>query len=294
MVTGAPSHGSLLVYAKGEQGARIPMHVSVAPLRDADGQVIGGVETFRDASAENRDLERAQAIQALALQHDLPEDPRVSFTTHYIPHDIVGGDYYAIEKLDDSRYGFVLADVMGHGIAAALYTMHLSQLWGRYRAELVDPAGFAGKVNNELVRVIKSDTSFATAVCGLLDLKDQVFRFASAGGPPVLVLHDDGTDERLEAPGYPLAVTTDSPYEETTARLRAGDRLLFFSDGAVEIMDAAGTMLGVDGLLGILRRQGYPETDIRMDALEEELLRYSNAIRLPDDLTLIEIRIGQV
>ena len=128
MVTGIGSKGSLLVYARNTRGGRIPMHVSVSPIRDDSGHVIGGVETFRDASGEVQDLERARAIQGLALQHELPDDPRVRFTTHYIPHDIVGGDYYAFEKLRADRYGLMLADVMGHGVSAALYTMHLNQL----------------------------------------------------------------------------------------------------------------------------------------------------------------------
>jgi sigma-B regulation protein RsbU (phosphoserine phosphatase) len=132
MITDSGSTGSLLVYAQGKDGRRIPMHVAVAPIRNDAGQVIGGVETFRDASTMAQDLERAKAIQELALQNDLPEDPRVKFTMHYVPHEIVGGDYYAVAKLGDDQYGLMLADVMGHGIAAALYTMHLSQLWDRF------------------------------------------------------------------------------------------------------------------------------------------------------------------
>jgi sigma-B regulation protein RsbU (phosphoserine phosphatase) len=290
MVTGIGSKGSLLVYARNTKGGRTPMHVSVAPIRDTDGNVVGGVETFRDASGEVQDLERAKAIQNLALQHELPDDPRIRFTTHYIPHDIIGGDFYAIERLRTDRYVFMLADVMGHGIAAALYTMHLSQLWQRYHRELGDPASFTETVNAELSKVIRTDTSFATALCALIDLKEQAIRFTSAGGPPVLAVRADGTIERLENPGFPLAVAPDAEYEETKTDFGVGDRLLLFSDGAVEVMDADGAQLGVDGLVGLLRTQGYPERDIDMDALEEALLKFSNAIRLPDDLTLIEIR----
>jgi PAS domain S-box-containing protein len=292
MITGVGTQGSLLVYAQSAEGGRIPMQVSVAPIRNAAGEVIGGVETFRDASGEIHDLEKAKAIQNLALQHELPEDPRITFTTHYIPHGIVGGDYYALEQLDDDRYGLMLADVTGHGIPAALYTMHLSQLWERYHGALVNPVEFTATVNHELARVIKSDSSFATAVCGLIDLQRRVFRFASAGGPPVLLIRADGTHECLDNPGFPLAVMADAGYEETSAGFRDGDRLLLFSDGAVEVMNANRKQLGVNGVLAILRSQGYPEAGIRMEALEEELLRYSNAIRLPDDLTLIEVRFG--
>jgi sigma-B regulation protein RsbU (phosphoserine phosphatase) len=289
IITGTGSEGSLLVYAQGKNGERIPMQVSVAPLRNADGEVIGGVETFQDASAVVHDLERARAIQQLTLRYDLPEDHRVKFTTHYVPHAIVGGDYYAIEKLDEDRYGLMLADVMGHGVAAALYTMHLSSLWGRYRSLLASPVDFAAKVNNELVKVVKTDTSFATALCGVVDLENRVFRFTGAGGPQVLLMHADGRHEWLESEGLPLAIMEDASYDEVGTQIQEGDRLLLFSDGAEEVHNTAGEMLGIDGLLGILKKQGYPQADIQMDAIEEELLKYSNEIRLGDDLTFIEI-----
>jgi phosphoserine phosphatase RsbU/P len=290
MITGSGSNGSLLVYAQAKNGERVPMQVSVAPMRNAAGEVIGGVETFQDASAMVHDLERAKAIQQLALQHELPEDDRVRFTTHYVPQAIVGGDYYAIEKLDEDCYGLMLADVMGHGVAAALYTMHLSSLWDRYHSLLVSPLDFATKVNNELVKVVKTDESFATALCGVVDLEQRVFRFTGAGGPKVLHMHADETYDCLEGPGLPFGIMQDADYDEVDIPIQRGDRLLFFSDGAEEVHNAAGEMLGIDGLLGILKKQGYPQADIQMDALEEELLKYSNEIRLGDDLTFIEIR----
>ena len=293
MVTGTASKDFLLVYALGSDGRRIPMQVGVAPIRNAAGEVIGGVETFRDASGMVHDLERAKTIQHLALEQDVPEDASVSFTTHYIPQEIVGGDYYAIKKLGDDLYGLMLADVMGHGVPAALYTMHLSSLWNRYHQLLMSPAEFAGRMNAELARVVKGDTSFATAVCGLVDLKNRLFRFSSAGGPQVLLMHRDGTHQWLENPGLPLGITEDASYEETNAEVHQGERLLLFSDGAVEVRNAAGKMLGIDGLVGILKKQGYPRVAIQMGALEEELLKYSNAIRLEDDLTLIEIRFDE-
>lgn len=290
IITGTGSNGSLLVYAQGKNGQRVPMQVSVAPLRNSAGEVIGGVETFQDASAAAHDLERAKAIQQLALQHELPADDRIKFTTHYVPHAIVGGDYFAIEQLDEDRYGLLLADVMGHGVAAALYTMHLSSLWNRYHSLLVSPVDFASKLNSELAKVVKTDESFATALCGIVDLKDRTFRFASAAAPQALLMHADGSHQFLEGAGLPLAVMEHADYEEAGTEIQEGDRLLLFSDGAEEVHNAAGEMLGLDGLLGMLKKQGYPTADIQMAALEEELLKYSNEIRLGDDLTFIEIR----
>lgn len=289
MITGTTGTVGLTVFAQGRAGNRIPMQVTVAPIRGPSGEVIGGVESFRDVSAMLADLERAKRIQALSLETDLPDDPRVNFSTHYVPHDLVGGDFYAIKQLDADHYGFLLADVMGHGVAAALHTMHLSSLWDRHGHLLVNPVEFALTVNDELTRVVKGE-SFATGLCGVIDAEGRTLRSVSAGGPPSLAMRAGGAVEELGAAGLPFGMMEDADYEEMEARFDEGDTLLLFSDGAVEIHDAEGRMLGTDGLVRILREVGYPGHGLSITAIEERLLLFSNDIRLTDDLTFIEVR----
>jgi phosphoserine phosphatase RsbU/P len=289
MVTDRASISPVIIFGKSKSGGRIPMAVSVAPLHDPSGQVIGGVETFRDFSESYANLERAKQIQTLSLEHDLPKDSRVSFATFYLPHDLIGGDYFAIRQLDADHYGFIVADVMGHGVAAALHTMELSSLWSRHCHNLINPAYFAQLLNQDLCKIVK-DESFATAVCGVLDATRRTVRIASAGGPPFVVVSSDGRVEQLSAPGLPFGLIADADYDEIEYRCDPGDSLLMFTDGAVEISDAAGRMLETEGLVGILKDLGYPARSIKIDRLEEALLNFSNEIRLDDDLTLLEVR----
>ncbi len=291
MVTGTSTNVPLIVFALAKDGHRVPTQVSVSPIRDASGQVVGGVETFRDVSAVLADLERAKRIQTLSLEQDLPEDPRIRFSTCYRPHDIVGGDFFAIRQLDADQYGFLLADAMGHGVAAALHTMHLSSIWGRFYHLLANPAEFAAAVNRELAKVVKGE-SIATAVCGVVDAGNRNLRLSAAGAPPVVIFRSDGGFEQVESPGLPFGMMEDAQYDELGIELSAGDRLLLFSDGAFEIHNAQDELLGVEGLIRILQRLGYPGTPIKTDALETELLKFSNAIRLDDDLTFIEVHLA--
>jgi serine phosphatase RsbU (regulator of sigma subunit) len=268
------------------------MQVTVAPIRSADGEVIGCVQTFKDVSTLLSDLEGARRIQSLSLEHDMPDDPRIRFSTSYTPHDMVGGDYFAIRRLNEDQYGFLLADVMGHGVSAALHTMLLSSLWTRHNASLTNPIEFADTMNRELRRVVK-DESFASAICGVIDAKARILRLVSAGGPPIIVFHDSGEVQELESTGVPFGIMEDSSYEELTARIENRDCLLMFSDGAFEVHNAQQEMLGVEGLIQILKKHGYPETGFQkkfFKSIGEELLKYSNTIRLNDDMTFIEVR----
>lgn len=204
MVTGTQSTVGIIVFAQGKKGNRIPMQVTVSPIRNSAGEIIGGVETFRDVSAMLADLERAKRIQALSLETDLPEDSRVRFSTYYVPHDLVGGDFYAVKRLDEDHYGFLLADVMGHGVAAALHTMHLSSVCERHGRLLAEPVTFARTVNQELATIVKGE-SFATALCGVIDAGRRTLQLVSAGGPPGLAMHrwhDRGTRFLRAPPGH--------------------------------------------------------------------------------------------
>jgi sigma-B regulation protein RsbU (phosphoserine phosphatase) len=112
---------------------------------------------------------------------------------------------------------------------------------------------------------------------------------AGAGNPPALLIHGPDEFEQVECCGLPFGVMEDAPYDEVKLACSPGERLLFFSDGVIEIHNAEDKLLGTDGLIAILKKQGYPRSGLQISSIEEELLKYSNAIRLEDDLTLIEI-----
>ena len=289
MVTDRSSDSPAIIFGRTKSGELLPMAVTVAPLHDEEGRVIGGVETFRDFSETYANLERAKQIQTLSLEHDLPKDDRVGFATFYLPHDMIGGDFFAIRQLDADHYGFILADVMGHGVAAALHTMELSSLWNRHCQALTDPAHFARLLNRDLCKIVR-DESFATALCGILNASHRSVRIASAGGPPLVIVRSDGETEQVAAEGLPFGLIADADYDEKQFTCLPGDSLLMFTDGAVEIGDPAGRLLGTDGLIGVLSSLGYPDSGIRIGALQEALLTFSNGISLDDDLTLLEIR----
>lgn len=293
MVTGQSSTLPIVVFAQNRTSGRVPLSVSVAPIHNGSGEVIGGVETFRDLSAEFADLERVRKIQSLSMRTELPQDNRIRFSTYYIPHDIVGGDYYAIEKLDADRYGFLLSDVTGHGVAAALYTMYLNSLWKSNFGLIVKPSEFARAVSASLYELMKEDEPFAAGVCGVFDFNRGELRIAGAGNPPGFLIRSDGTWERLEASGLPLGCFEGATYNETAVRIQPGDCVLFFTDGATEISDANGGYLDEDGLEAVLRDLGYPGANVKFEAIEERLLALSDRIRFDDDLTFLEARVAE-
>ena len=149
-------------------------------------------------------------------------------------------------------------------------------------------------INKELVRVFGDINTFAAATCGIIDARGASLCFAGAGGPPPLIVDARGNFKKLPSSGLPFGFTDDIPeaaaYQAQTIPLAPGDAILMFSDGAFEIHNADDVILGVDGFINILIELNYPREPLNMTALEEALLKFSNDIRLQDDITIIEAR----
>jgi PAS domain S-box-containing protein len=287
MATGEASREPLLVFAQHKQGHRIPVEVSVAPLRDQAGRTFGGIEVFRDLTSMMEDLRRAKAIQGHLLESILPPDPRLRFDVRYIPQELIGGDFYRVEALDSDCYAILLADVMGHGVASALYTMHLRSLWEECRPELVSPSRFMGELNRRLHKLARPEGYFATAFFLLLNAATGELRYVRAGHPSPFLLRGGGAIERLNYRSPALGFCREAGYTETTAHLEQRDTLLLFTDGAIEIIDKQGEELGEAGLIRLLER--FASVPLDLTRIEENLLEFSNLIRLPDDLTLLTV-----
>jgi len=293
MLTNSRSTLPIIVFARCKNGGRIPLQVSVAPITDEKGAVVGGVETFRDLTVLMKDLKRAKNIQKQSLRLPDEHDPRITFTTHYVPFDVVGGDYYTIEKLDEHRYVFILADVMGHGIPAALYTMHLHGLWTECRHLFAAPAAFMAETNRRLCMLAEEGGTFAAAAFGLIDLERQEVLFSNAAAPSLVVRRQNGELESFEFPGFPLGLMENMVYEEMQIPLRRGDSLLCFTDGAIEVRDQELCELGLSGFMNLLKNVGFPRCGKSMKKIEEKLLQFSNRIRLEDDLTMLAIHLNE-
>jgi serine phosphatase RsbU (regulator of sigma subunit) len=211
------------------------------------------------------------------------------FDARYTPSEIVGGDFYRVERTDADHYAILVADVMGHGMAAALYTVQLRSVWEELRGQLGSPAAFLTQLSRRLHVLTHGVGYYATAVCVNLNVADGGFNYVCAGHPPPLVVHPDGNVDQYPDAQSALGMFEDVEYTDTFQRLDRGDTLLLFTDGATEIADAADDDLGVRGLMGLVRENvlGSAGTGVDLPRLEEQLLRYSRQVRLADDLTLL-------
>ncbi|MCK4374407.1 MAG: SpoIIE family protein phosphatase, partial [Candidatus Brocadiae bacterium] len=247
MERGVPSDHPVLVYATSKTGENLTLSTSTAPVFGEDGQIIWGVEVFREEGQRVRDMELARIVQRQMLGGALPQDERLSFAVEYAPRELVGGDFYHVRQLSDHRFAMFLADAAGHGPSAALSSALIYSLIMECEDLLGDPAAAMAAINDRACQRA-TGLGFFTGVCAALDAERRTVTFCSAGHPPLLLQRaETGQAEPLALTGLPVGIQPAAAYESETLELQRGDRVLAYTDGATDIQTGGGGRLGLEG-----------------------------------------------
>lgn len=256
-------------------------------LEQALAELKAAMATVAEHERVKRDLEIAHQIQYQMLPLTFPEIPGLQLYATTVPSRWVGGDFYDAVTLGPRRLGLLLGDVAGKGIPAA---MQMARLIGEFRAcvsHRTDPEGVMNVLNDLLCQRNVQWTSFVTVQYLVLDLEHRTMQFICAGHPPVLLAKPHGHLERLGVlPNIPLGIEPDFVYQQETYALAPGDRFLLYSDGAYEVQNAQGDMLGLHRLADLfVATPSCPEEAIR--ALQDALSAFSGTGNPHDDTTLL-------
>jgi phosphoserine phosphatase RsbU/P len=244
------------------------------------------------AEAYDRERRIADALQ----QRMLPEAPfrtgRVELATAYfsaLDESELGGDFYDVMSLPDGLIGILVGDVSGKGLEAAVYTASVKYMLEGFAYENHNTATAMRRLNR-VMRGSTPDWKFITAFFGVLDPSSGKLSYTSAGHPPPLIRHADGSTEWLDgSTGLPIATDDRPDYTEQRATLVEGDTLLCYTDGAIEVR-CDGKWFGTEGLEELMSRtSATPSETVRI--VHETVTDFCGG-RLPDDIALVAVRFG--
>ena len=209
------------------------------------------------------DLEMAREFQNALLPSVYPEVPplevqnalRLKFAHFYQPASTVGGDFFDLIELDESRVGVLIADVMGHGARSALVTAILRALVRNHAGIASDPGAFLSELNRHLHEMISrsNQSLFVTAFFIVLDTRNCLASWAVSGHPaPLRVRRGSNKGPEplwFESPRQPaLGLVPNFTYRSFESPLMAGDVFLLFTDGSIEAENPAGEPFGLKRL----------------------------------------------
>jgi len=233
------------------------------------------------------ELEIAREIQSSILPRSAPELKGLRINAVYRPMTAVAGDFYEFIVVDQSRVGFLVADVSGHGVPAALIAAMVKVAMQSVVPSADDPRQVLRGLNRIFSGQLQDQ--FVSAAYLWLDMELRRALYSAAGHPPLLCWRE-GKLERIESNGLLLGLIANSDYPVCELPLNSGDRFLLYTDGVVEPENAAGDFFGDHQLEQIVRNNHS-----RLPAeLSEELLsgirRWRPAsVPQQDDITLIVV-----
>jgi len=182
-------------------------------------------------------LRLAGLVQQDFLPTKLPNTGEVQWATIFQPAEWVSGDFYNIVRIDEQHIGFYVADVVGHGMPAALLTIFVEQalvmretIGSNYR--IFSPAEVMKALNVRMAEQKLSGYQFATCCYCVLNIKTLQLTYARAGHPYPILIRPQEQPQQLEIQGPLLGIFEQSEYIQQTVQLQCGDKLLLYSDGA--------------------------------------------------------------
>ena len=243
----------------------------------------GRLESERRAAQE---LEIAKQVQARLFPQTLPPLKTLEYAGLCIQARKVGGDYYDFLDLGQERLGFVIGDISGKGIAAALLMANLqANLRSQCAIALDQPQRLLCSVN-QLFCENTPDGSFATLFFAEYNDTTGRLRYANCGHLPALLLRSDESVERLDATATVLGIFKDWDCEIGECQLHPGDSLALYTDGITESYNSADEQFGEQRLIEALQRHRESSSQAALASIVDEVQRFSPHEQ-HDDITLI-------
>jgi len=252
------------------------------------------VEAQRNAIAQKQEAERraaqeleiAKQVQAHLFPQVLPPLETLEYAGVCIQARKVGGDYYDFLDLGSRRVGFVIGDISGKGIAAALLMANLQANLRSQSAIAIDHPQRLLRSVNQLFCENTPDGAFATLFFAEYDDAACRLRYANCGHLPALVLRGDNSVERLDATGTVLGIFKEWDCTIGECQLCSGDTLALYTDGITETYNSADEQFGEERLIEALQRHRSSSSQAALASIVEEVQRFSPREQ-HDDITLI-------
>lgn len=260
-------------------------------LRELYGKLRTAYDTIE------RDLEAAAAMQTALLPQKAVIGGRIRLDWLLLPSLFLAGDMLNYFLVDDGKLIFYHLDVAGHGIPAALLSVTLNRLlmpvpgspiakFGPAQAPemLAAPKEVVTELNE---RFQDNGDSYFTMVYGVFDTGTRSLTFSQAGHPGPLVVSSGGEVRRVGEGGFPVGLMPEMTYDQTHVTLEDGDKLVIYSDGIPECMNAKGERYGEESLFQVLKRSaGCPAADF-VKAVRDDITDWRGEKELTDDVSML-------
>lgn len=239
---------------------------------------------------QEQEVAEARSIQQGLLPISIPQQPGYDVAGAWQPANTVGGDYYDVLGFDEATLGLCIADVAGKGLPAALLMSNLQAGVRGLASSSLPPDVLCTRLNSLVCHNTGGDR-FITLFYAQLDGPGRRLSYTNAGHNAPVLLHRDGSYERLQAGGAVLGILPVQKFAIGTAQLAPGDRVVFFTDGVTESCDEGGDEFGEARLLQLLQEHRAASASQLLELILATVCEFSRG-HWQDDATLLVLAVG--
>jgi HAMP domain-containing protein len=283
---------------KGHLDVSVPVRSSdeVGRLANNFNTMIHGLKEAELARSQQSRIESelavAHSIQEKLLLAKPPQVPGLEVAFRCIPAKELGGDFYDCIEVKGGKWGFLIADVSGKGVPAALHMANLRNLFRIFAPESESPLATLKKVNAMAYPDLQAE-SFVTMIYAVIDPQTLQVRLINAGHDPAYWMRQ-GAIEAFDATAPPVGLAEASDFDpvadEISFTMAKGDLLFTFTDGVTEAMNAQEVQFSLKNLKDvILQGGGAGETLARM---QNAIRQHAGGADQSDDITMLAVKAG--
>ena len=284
------------------EGSIYKFHPKPCPANTLGTTIQSGIEEYRKTTTDQSQLKKVKMslAQASMIQQQLmpKADPIVDgldIAGKSIWCDETSGDYYDFiqpAEWGQDKVGVVVADVIGHGISAALLMTTMRAFLRERILSSGKGASIVSDVNKRLVRDIEELNLFITMFFSEIDLNKKCFRWVHAGHEPALLYQPETESfNTLGGEGLPLGVLEDWSYEESKIGIKSGQIILIGTDGIKEACNPQNEYFGNDRLMTIIREHSNKSAEDILKEVYKTLENFRSSAERKDDETLVVIKV---
>lgn len=252
------------------------------------------IENLTKVTAEKErigaELNVAKQIQADMLPSifpAFPEHKEFDIFATMTPAKEVGGDFYDFFMVDEDHLAFLIADVSGKGVPAALFMVIAKTLLKNYAQKKDDAGAVFEQTNNQLCENNK-EGMFVTAWMGILEVTTGKLTYVNAGHNPPVIKGADGKFRYLQCrPGFVLAGLEDIPYQQEELQMQKGDSIYLYTDGVTESINSKEELFGEDRLEVVLNENAEKKPEEILHAVKEKMDAFVGEAEQFDDITML-------
>ena len=235
------------------------------------------------------ELNLARTIQQGLLPSELPEMKNYDIAAINVPSRQVGGDYFDVITISKELYGIAIADVSGKGAGAALLMANLQASLHALAGSDMPVGKMVSRINNSIYQNTALD-KFITFFYAQLDINNNTFTYCNAGHNPPYIIGSNRKVLELMTGGIILGMMADIEFETETLRLKAGDRIVMFTDGITEAMNEKEEEFGEKRLLGFVKDSPDKSAQDIIEGILSEVDSFSGTLPQADDITMVVLK----